>query len=217
MSTGPGASFRTARLDELERVPLEDGWWRPIRRHLRVSAFGINAYTATAAGDPLIEEHDEKSPGAGGHEELYLVQRGSARFEVDGESLDAPEGTMVLVEPGVVRSAVATAADTSVIVIGGRPGAGLPPSPFEYWYAAIPASDAGEHERAYEIVAEGLEHHPDHGTLHYVLGCAAAQAGRRAEALEHLRIGFANDPRTRAWAETDSDLQELREDPEFPR
>lgn len=98
-----------------------------------------------------------------------------------------------------------------------RPGAGLPPSPFEFWYAAIPASEAGDHERAYEIVAEGLEHYPEHGTLHYVLGCEAALSGRRAEALDHLRIGFANDPRARTWAESDSDLDALRGDPEFPR
>lgn len=153
--SGSGSRFRTVRLDELERVPLDDGWWRPIRRRLGVSAFGVNAYSAAEAGDPLIEEHDEASRGAGGHEELYLAQQGSATFEVDGELMDAPQGTLLLVEPGVMRKASAAEAETTVLVIGGRPGAGLPPSPFEYWYAAIPASEAGDHARAYEIVAEG--------------------------------------------------------------
>jgi tetratricopeptide (TPR) repeat protein len=116
----------------------------------------------------------------------------------------------------MVRSAVASEPETTVFVFGGRPGAGLPPSPFEYWYAAIPAHDAGDHEGAYEILAEGLEHYPEHGTLHFALGCEAALSGRREEALEHLRTAFANDPRTRDWAKTESDLDGLRDDPEFP-
>ena len=81
---------RRARISELERIPLDGAWWRPLRRRLGVTSFGINAYTADAAGDPLIEEHDEHSPGAGGHEELYLVVTGRAAFTVDGEEIEAP-------------------------------------------------------------------------------------------------------------------------------
>jgi hypothetical protein len=212
-----GERFRSARLDELERVPLEEGIWRPIRRRLGVSAFGVNAYTAANAGEPVIEKHDETSAGSGRHEELYLVVTGAATFMIDDEQVEAPRHTMLLIEPEAMRAAVATEPETTVFVFGGRPGAGLPPSPFEYWYAALPASRAGDHGRAYEIVAEGLEHHPEHGTIHYALGCEAALDGRREEALEHLRTAFANDPRTRGWAETDEDLEALREDPDFPR
>jgi tetratricopeptide (TPR) repeat protein len=122
---------------------------------------------------------------------------------------------MLVVEPGVERQAVATEAPATVLVLGGRPGAAMPPSPFEYWYSAVPASEAGDHDRAYEIVAEGLEHHPDHGTIHYVLGCERALAGRADEAIEHLRIAFERDPRTRGWAEDDEELESLRGDPRF--
>ena len=203
--------YRFTHLDELERVPLEHGVWRPVRRALDVSAFGINAYTADASGDALIEPHDETSAGAGGHEELYVVVRGAANFEIEGERVAAAEGTMLLVEPGAMRSATAAAGQTTVLVIGGRPGTALPPSPFEYWYAAIPAAEAGDHDRAYEIAAEGLQHYPDHGTLHYALACEAAMGGRKEQALEHLRIAFTNDPRTREWAQDDSELDSLRE------
>lgn len=212
-----GERFRVAHLAELDRVPLEDGIWRPVRRALGVSAFGINAYSSAEPGDPLIEEHDETTAGAGGHEELYLLQAGAATFVIDGERVELTAGSMVLIEPGVMRSAIGTEPETTVIVVGGRPGAALPPSPFEYWYSAIPASEAGDHERAYEIVAEGLEHYSEHGTIHYVLGCEAALGGRRDLAIEHLRTAFANDPRTRGWAEADSDLDSLRQDPDFPR
>ena len=212
--SGPG--YRRASVDELERVPLEEGIWRPLRRALGVTAFAINAYSSEAPGDPLIEDHDETSAGAGGHQELYLVQRGRARFTVDGETVELAAGGMLLVEPGIRRSAVGAELETTVIVIGGPPGAALPPSPFEYWYAAIPLSRAGDHEAAYEVAAAGLEHYPEHGTLHYALACEAELAGRRERALEHLRAAFADDPRTRGWAEADEDLGSLRSDPQFP-
>jgi hypothetical protein len=215
LSDGPG--YRTATLDELERVPLEAGWWRPVRRRLGASAFGVNAYTADAAGDPVIEDHDETGPGAGGHEELYVVVRGAATFTIGGETVEAREGALLLIEPEVRRSAVAALDGTTVLVIGGAPGAAMPPSPFEYWYAAIPAHEAGDHQRAYEIAAEGLEHHPRHGSLNYALACELALLGRRDEALERLRLAFEAEERTREWAREDSDLDSLRDDPEFPQ
>jgi hypothetical protein len=35
--------------------------------------------------------------------------------------------------------------------------------------------------------------------------------GRREEALKHLRIAFANDPRTRDWATEDEELDAVRD------
>ena len=210
------AAYKVLALADLERVPLEHGTWRPVRRPLGVTAFGINAYTADRAGDSLIEPHDETSPGAGGHEELYLTVAGRATFTVAGETIDAPTGTMVLLEPETRREARAAEDSTTVLVIGGRPDAAMPPSPFEYWYSAIPAEQAGDFERAYRIVAEGLEHWPNHGSIHYALACYAARMDRRDQALVHLRIAFAENPRTRGWAANDSDLDALRDDPAFP-
>ena len=207
---------RRARISELERIPLDGAWWRPLRRRLGVTSFGINAYTADAAGDPLIEEHDEHSPGAGGHEELYLVVTGRAAFTVDGEEIEAPAGELIAVDPGSVRVATAAEPDTTVLVIGGKPGAAMPPSPFEYWYSAIPAHEAGDHKRAYEIIAEGLEEYPDHGTIHFCLACELALIGDAEEAIAHLTTAFANDPRTRDWAADDADLDPIRERPDYP-
>ncbi len=208
--------YKLLTLADLERVPLEHGIWRPVRRALGATAFGINAYSADHAGDTLIEPHDETSPGAGGHEELYLTITGRANFTVADQKVDAPSGTMLLVEPETRREAVAAEASTTVLVIGGRPGTGMPPSPFEYWYSAIPAAEAGDFERAFAIVAEGLEHWPNHGSIHYALGCYAARMGHREDALKHLRIAFIEDPRTRDWAAGDADLEAIRDDPGFP-
>ena len=116
-----------------------------------------------------------------------MVMTGRALFEVGDERLDMPAGTMLVVEPGTVRSATAGEPGTTVLVVGGRPGDGLPVSPFEYWYAAVPAQEAGDYDGAFEIAAEGLKDWPDHGTLHYALACYRALSGRHDEALSHLR------------------------------
>ena len=42
-----------------------------------------------------------------------------------------------------------------MLVAGGRPAA-MPPSPFEYGYAAQSSYDAGDYERAIAIASEGL-------------------------------------------------------------
>lgn len=43
-----------------------------------------------------------------------------------------------------------------MLVAGGRPDAAMPPSPFEYGYAAQSSYDAGDYERAIAIASEGL-------------------------------------------------------------
>jgi hypothetical protein len=186
--------YQRTHLSQLDRIPLDHGVWRPIRRPLAITEFAVNAYSAEE-GQPVIEPHDETSAGAGSHPELYLLASGAARFTVAREVFDAPAGTLVAIEPGVMREAIATADGTTILVIGGRPGSTLPPSPFEFWYAALPAERAGDLEHAHEIVAEGLQHWPEHGTIQYVLGSLCARMGRRDDALRHLRIAFVEDPR----------------------
>ena len=197
-------------LDDLDAVPIGDLTWRPVRRALGTTAFGVSAWTAAHPGDHLIEPHDETTAGAAGHEELYLVLRGRARFTVAGDTFDAAPGTFVQVAVGTHREAVAAEADTAVVVIGGVPGAALPVSAHEFFAAAEPAYRAGDYARAVEIASEGLADWPDHGLLNYQLACYLALAGRLEEARTHLERAFAGDERTRAWAAQDADLAALR-------
>jgi uncharacterized protein YjlB len=109
-------------LDEIPRAaePCDPSLdWRPVRDHLAISAFGVNAFLGAAVGDRVVELHDESD---GGHEELYVVVRGGARFTIEGEQHDVPAGSVVLVSPGSTREAFATAPDTAVLVVGGAPG-----------------------------------------------------------------------------------------------
>src|SRR5207237_1793957 len=92
-SAATGMSYQVAHLDELERIPVAHGLeWRPIRRRFGIAAFGVNAYTAEKPGDWIVEEHTEESLG---HEELYLVVGGGARFSLGGEVIDEQAGDRV--------------------------------------------------------------------------------------------------------------------------
>ena len=109
-------SARVARAADVPAnpSPVDGLTWRPVRHHLGITAFGANAYTGAAPGDLVIEDHDEDE-----HEELYIVLSGRASFAVDGEAIDAPAGTLVLVTPPSRRVAHAAEPDTTVVVVGG--------------------------------------------------------------------------------------------------
>jgi hypothetical protein len=191
---------------------------RPIRLHFGIESFGVNAYTASEVGGRVIEEHDELGHGAGRHEELYFVARGHAVFELGGEEVDAPAGTLVFVgDPALRRGAVATEKGTTVLVAGGVVGEAFQPSPWESWLAALPFLEAGEPERGIDVFREALERYPDNPNVLYNLACFEALAGRREEALDHLEQAVATDPRTREWAQTDSDFDSIRDDARFPQ
>jgi hypothetical protein len=96
--------------------------WRPVRDHLGIRAFGVNAFLGAQPGDRVVERHEESS----GHEELYVVVRGAARFVLDGEEHAVPAGSVVHVQPRVTREAFASEPDTAVLALGG-----FPDQPFE--------------------------------------------------------------------------------------
>jgi hypothetical protein len=206
---------RVTHLDQLEAIPVAGVTWRPVRRALGITGFGINAYSADA-GQRLIEEHDETGGGAGGHEELYVVVSGHATFTVDGEDIDAPAGTLVFVPAATSqRGATAGADGTMALVVGGPSGA-VKPSPWEHYMAAVPLAEAGDAAGAYEIASAGLGDHAANASLHYNLACFAARAGDTKRAIDHLTLAVAGDPRTREWAATDSDLDPIRSDSHYP-
>ena len=197
-------------LDDLDRIGVGALTWRPVRERLGATGFGVNAWTGDAAGDEVIESHTEGTAGAPGHQELYLVVAGRATFTVGDEEIDAPMGTLVLVDVGTRRAAVAAEPATTVLVIGGQPGAVGPRSAWEYYYAAQPAYDAGDYEQAIAIAREGLRDWPEQGALNYQLACYNTLAGHLDEARAHLAVALANDERAREWAADDEDLAALR-------
>jgi len=114
----------SVRLDEIPDAGKPgDPVWRPVRHHLGIHAFGINAWEARDAGDEVIEEHVETKDSPTRHEELYFVSSGHATFTVDDEDVDAPAGTFVFVpDPESKRRAVAVEAGTTILSVGAAPG-----------------------------------------------------------------------------------------------
>jgi tetratricopeptide (TPR) repeat protein len=212
-------SFAVASLDSIGTVPGSESFdIRPVRLHFGIESFGVNAYTAENAGGRVIEEHDELGAGAGRHEELYFVARGHALFELAGEEVDAPAGTLVFVgDPAVRRGAVAREEGTTVLVVGGVVGQSFQASPWESWLAAMRFQQAGEPERGIGVFLEALERYPGNPNVLYNLACFEALADHPDEALAHLAEAVEADPRTREWAQTDSDFDAIREDPRFPK
>src|SRR5204863_7925086 len=124
----PMRHYAVARLDEIEEVNDGREPFRPVRHHFGITSFGVTAWTAREAGDRIINEHDESEDAA---EELYLVVRGRAVFELDGDQVAAPAGTFVFAPPGVKRTAFAEEPDTTVLALGGTPGKAYEPDGWE--------------------------------------------------------------------------------------
>jgi tetratricopeptide (TPR) repeat protein len=206
---------RVARIDDLPLIN-EGHAWRAVRQPLGINAFGVNAFTADEDTE-VIEDHDETGGNAAGHEELYVVVRGHARFTVDGEDIDAPAGTLVFVDdPASRRGAHATADGTIVLVVGGRAGEVYAPSPWEVSSYAAYLATHGEPERALALAREVVEAHPDNPAAFYNAACTESLAGERDAALEHLARAVELEPKAVEWAAGDSDLDAIRDDPRFP-
>jgi len=205
---------RTVRLDEIEGVPVFGTLvWKPVRRTLGITAFGINAYTAAAPGDDVVEDHTEEALG---HEEVYVVVSGHAVFTVDGEEVDAPAGTLVFLDdPAQRRAAVAREAGTTVLAVGGLPGVHRI-SAWEYVFPALPAKTAGDYDTARRILEDAVAEHPELPGIRYNLACVEALAGNRDRALAELAIAVEASARLREAAQTDDELDSIRDDPRFP-
>ena len=122
-------SYRVLSLSQEASEGDDDRVYIRLRRTLDIGAFGASASFQAKAGEDVVGEHDELGPGADAHEELYVVVQGSATFTLDGEEVEAPHGTVVFVQPGTTRKAVATSDETIVLAVGGRRGEAyrLPP------------------------------------------------------------------------------------------
>jgi tetratricopeptide (TPR) repeat protein len=206
--------YRVARLDEIEEVSDGRCPWRPVRHHFGITSFGINAWTARNAGDRIINEHDEDE-GEDSQEELYLVQRGRATFELDGERLDAPAGTLVYVRPQVTRTAFAQEPGTTLLAVGATPGKAYEPFGWEIWRPLHHLYEAGEYAEAADRGRALLEANPDYAVLLYNVACCESLAGRTEDAIEHIRIGIERWESFRSYVVNDSDFDAIRDEPAF--
>ena len=209
------AAHAVGHLDQIEELDDAGCHYRPIRHQLGVSAFGVTAWTAHAAGDVVVAEHDQGDPTA--DEELFLVQRGHAVFEVDGERVDAPAGTLVFAPPRTRRSATAQQDGTVVIAVEGTPGRGYAARGWELWAPLAPLYAAGRHAEVADRLRDAVAASPQYPMLFFNLACCESLTGRTADALGHLQQAIELSEEFRRAAEHDSDLDPIRDDPGFER
>ena len=123
--------FKTLSLDTAPTTRDSDTGadWITLRHQLGVTSFGVNAWRAPESGVQVIVDHDEADSQ---HQEIYVVVNGHATFTIDGQTVDAPSGTVVFVEdPSLQRVGIAETPGTTVLAIGAQPGRIFTPSTWE--------------------------------------------------------------------------------------
>ncbi|MGH2873163.1 MAG: TPR end-of-group domain-containing protein, partial [Solirubrobacteraceae bacterium] len=165
-------------------------------------------------GDRLINDHDESDEFDG--DELYLVLSGRARFEIDGDRVDAPAGAFVAVATGINRTAFAEQPDTTLVAIGGgSQGKPYQPLGWEVWSSLEPLFAAGRH---HEVVAQAeplLQADSPYPMVLYNVACSESALVRTEDALDHLRRAIEAMPKLADYARDDERLAALRCDPAF--
>jgi tetratricopeptide (TPR) repeat protein len=202
-----------AHLDAIEEFDDAGCHYRPIRHQLGISAFGVTAWTAHAAGDLVINEHDEGDPTA--DQELFLVLRGHAVFEIDGDQVDAPAGTLVSAPPRTKRTASAKQAETTVIALEGTPGRGYDARGWELWAPLAPLYQAGRYAEVADRLSALVAASPQYPMLFFNLACCESRCGRTSDALDNLQHAIQMSAEFRTSAQTDPDLDPIRNEPAF--
>jgi quercetin dioxygenase-like cupin family protein len=208
------SGYEILSLDDLDRVPHRGSGeiLRPLRHRLGFRAFGVNVWTADAAGDKLIPPHTEESE----QEELYVVVRGAARFTIGDETSHAPAGTLIHLRAGTFREATAAEANTMVLVAGGKEGVAFEPGGWEHVHIAFAHLDAGDAAAGRAVMQSTSVPDEYQWGKHYNLACYEAMAGEADAAFEHLRAALElNREQVGNWLPHDTDLDPLRDDPRF--
>ena len=205
------AAYSVTRFDAIGEIDDGGAPYRPVRLHFGIASFGVSSFTGRRTGDRIINEHSEEDD----QEELYLVLQGRATFELDGERVDAPAGTLVFAEPGVKRTAFAEENGTTVVVVGGKRGKAYEVLGFEAWAPFSPLYEAGDYAGAADRARGAIEAHPEAVGPFFCLACCEALAGRGDDAARHLRHALERSERLRGLARRNSDLDSIRDRPEI--
>jgi hypothetical protein len=145
------------------------------------------------------------------------VLDGKATFEVDGETVEAPAGTLLFVRPESRRKATG---DGTVLALGATPGEAYQAIDWgEAWpfhRDSLTAYGEQRYPDALEAVRAGLERVPDHPGLHYNYACFATRAGDTGDdTFVHLQRSVELFPPFREQAQRDEDFAAVRSDPRF--
>jgi mannose-6-phosphate isomerase-like protein (cupin superfamily) len=111
------AKYTLKRIDEMEAV--FGGSFKRARAELGVESFGMQVIDLPPNLDEQYPEHDHAGDG---QEEVYLVLRGAAEIEIEGERHQLDPDTMVRVGPGVPRRLRTGSEGARVLALGATAG-----------------------------------------------------------------------------------------------
>jgi mannose-6-phosphate isomerase-like protein (cupin superfamily) len=110
------ADYTAKKIDEMEAI--YQGGFKRARAELGVESFGMQVIEMP----PNFENYPEHDHSEGGVEEVYLVLRGSAAIDVDGERVQVDPSTMIRVGPGAKRKIIPGDQGVRILALGGTPG-----------------------------------------------------------------------------------------------
>jgi len=111
------AGYCVKKIGEMEAA--YGGGMRKARAELGIDSFGMQIEEFP----PNFDQYPEHTHSEDGQEEVYVVLRGSAEIEVDGERIPLDPETVARVGPGVSRRIFAGPEGARILALGGVPGA----------------------------------------------------------------------------------------------
>jgi mannose-6-phosphate isomerase-like protein (cupin superfamily) len=109
------SDYTAKKVDEMEAV--FGGAFKRARAELGVSSFGM----AVMDIPPNTDQYPEHDHADDGQEEVYVVLRGAAEIDIEGERLDLDPETIVRVGPGTKRKIYTGAEGVRILALGGTP------------------------------------------------------------------------------------------------
>jgi mannose-6-phosphate isomerase-like protein (cupin superfamily) len=118
------SSYTVKRIDEMDTA--FGGGMRLARAALGVTSFGMQVEEFP----PDFDRYPEHSHDEDGQEEVYIVLRGSAEIEIEGERVPLDPETIVRVAPTASRRIFPGPQGVRILALGAVPGAAYQPPDF---------------------------------------------------------------------------------------
>jgi mannose-6-phosphate isomerase-like protein (cupin superfamily) len=110
------ADYTVKKIDELDAGL--GGAFKRARAELGVESFGFQVLDLP----PNLEVYPEHDHAESGQEEVFVVTRGAAEIEVDGERVALDPDTIIRVGPAARRKIYTGEQGARVLALGGTPG-----------------------------------------------------------------------------------------------
>jgi uncharacterized cupin superfamily protein len=110
------AKYTVKRIDDMDAA--FGGAFKRARAELGVESFGMQILDLP----PNLEQFPEHDHSGDGQEEVYLLLRGSADLDVEGDRFPLEIETFVRVPSGVKRKFYTGAEPARILALGGTPG-----------------------------------------------------------------------------------------------